>query len=120
MPDFAEHVVIDLEAHRFDVDDQKFPWFISEAGPKVKQLLDDLYEVRVTVFVHNGFFCAGMHQQPVLSGIVFPWHITEDGMTYTATRTGPPQVELAFLAKHVEAECIDDVRERYDLGKESS
>lgn len=122
MPDFAERVVVDVDAHTFDVDGEKFPWYVSPDGPTVRRLRDDLYEVSVTIFVIDKFTSPGNIQgsstYPVIDGREFPWYITADGVKFTRAGADPAMVELAFLAKHVEAEGIADDRALIELGEQ--
>jgi hypothetical protein len=115
MPDFAERVVVDLDAHTFEVDGEKFPWYVSTDVPAVRRLRDDLYEIRVVLFAVQQFTWNDGGAYPTIDGREFPWYITSDGVKFTATRLGLASVELAFLAKHVEADDITDGRSVHDL-----
>jgi hypothetical protein len=113
MPKFAESVHVDPEKHTFTVDGEPFPWYISEAGPAVRQIVDGLFEVHVVIFAHDGFVMpklAGAPASPVIAGREFPWYITEDGVTLTSRRWDITQVELSFLARDVSGIPVEDCR----------
>lgn len=117
MPTVAESVAIDDAARTLMVDGKPFPWPISESGPAAHQLSDELYEVRVEIFAHNGFSCAGASRQPVIAGIEFPWYITESGVNYHVSRGELPIADLAFMARavvgidtpHIHADEVHDL-----------
>jgi hypothetical protein len=118
MPHMAESVVVDLSRQgrdMFCVDDEPFPWWVSEEGPFARKLADDLYLVHVEIicttvtpgdgrpeqFYHEDLG-TGFWPQPVLLGVEFPWWISEDGFTYRSSGHHLPTVELEFFAKSVE------------------
>lgn len=109
----AEEVIIDRDSHTFTVDGEKFPWFISEAGPSAMKLADDLYAVKVEIFAHQGFDnqmseASPIFQQPMIAGIVFPWFITRDGVEYAHRGGGIPVVTLSFLTRSVSGAEVED------------
>ncbi|MCV7174935.1 hypothetical protein [Mycolicibacterium sphagni] len=100
--------------HRFDVDGEPFPWYITEDGPRFTRLRDDMYLVHVRIigilresgegFTGNIF----QHTYPrriELAGHPFPWVIHEDGITYRSARMEAAYVELAFLAESIDVDC---------------
>jgi len=39
--------------HVFTVDGVDFPWYITESGPSIARVFDDLYEITVTFYAHE-------------------------------------------------------------------
>jgi hypothetical protein len=142
-PEIAKHVYINPvkgDENRFTVDGEEFPWYISERGPQVAKIADNLFTVHVEIpltdksrpwkredaedasrwlsFSASGYAC----RTPIIGGQEFPWVVTEDGFTFSASRKNFPTVSLAFFAAEVEFSdpttgwcLIDDKREIYDV-----
>lgn len=121
--------------HRFDVDGEPFPWYISvegpsfkRVGPLVESISADLhptcYLVTVRIFcalaytrvVDFGgktvaeltspeFSFATSQSGLVIAGKEFPWVISEEGVKYQHARREPASVTLSFFAQHVDADC---------------
>jgi hypothetical protein len=124
MPRIAESVVVDLSRKgrdMFCVDGDPFPWWISEEGPQVTRIADDLYSVWVGILgflsghsgdaalTHGGLQGDEGWPQPVIIGIEFPWYISSDGFTYRSGGSSEvPVVELEFFTKSVEGIPIAD------------
>lgn len=119
-PRIAKTVVADANAGEncFLVDGEPFPWYITEDGPIARKIADDLYQVHVLIYtcLFSGDQLHGLHHEdkditwdnPILSGIQFPWLITQDGFTYRASSLDVPSVELEFFAESVEGVPIED------------
>lgn len=97
VPDDPDH-----DEHRFDVDGEPFPWYITEDGATFRQLCPNLYVVGVTVMV-IGRFTHHDTEQPQLDGVAFPWAL-HGPVTYTTDGTGISRLELGFLAEHVDTD----------------
>jgi len=129
-PRFAKTVVADIKAATrkdpraaFKVDGESFPWLLSEDGPTARKI-HDIYLVSVKILVvslkdedlpetfHHEWKNPEQNigwGQPVIQGIVFPWTITHDGLTYrSAGCKDIPTVELEFFAEHVEGVPLED------------
>lgn len=123
---FAEHVHIVHTGecpdctHVFDVDGAEFPWYVTEAGPRVTRLADDVYAVHVEIFCMDkktrgiSFTMTGDSHIPVIGGVEFPWYITEDGFVLKSEWKSLPTVTLSFLANHVDAKGIPMIDARTD------
>lgn len=105
----AETVTINDKDFLFEVDGEKFPFYISQRGPIVDRLADDLYTVDIEIFAMD---CETkrnvpvtqqeyMSCQPVINGWEFPWFTTVDGWTMRCSSRTIPTVCLAFLARDV-------------------
>lgn len=132
-PKIAKSAVVDMSRTEprgcFRVDDEPFPWWLSEEGPTARKLKDDLYAVHVSIFVVSAeaetlpetFYHEGLTNgwdQPVLQGIEFPWCITADGFTYSSRGSREvPTVELEFFAESVEGMPVTDETELPDDGR---
>jgi hypothetical protein len=100
--------------HVFDVDGAEFPWYITEAGPRVTRLMDAFYAVHVEMFCvdkENGhilsFSTTGDRNTiPVIGGVEFPWFLTEDGFVTRSAWKSLMTVTLSFLSSQVDVEGI--------------
>jgi hypothetical protein len=138
MMKLAETVVIrGKPEYRFDVDGQDFPWWISERGARVTQLLDDLFEINVEILcipkaydgderghencrVGQGDLTVRlegyMGRRLFIGDVEFPWDITADGVVIKTGVTLVPSVSLSFFAKDVDSNrFIDDARHILDI-----
>jgi hypothetical protein len=114
--------------HVFTVDGQDFPWVISQRGPIVKRIRDDLYSVEVEII---GFTSGEKHEAvilsvdtttfpytPIIGGKPFPWLMAEDDCVLTFSHKRLASLKLAFYTRNVTANIpIEDVRpagEDYD------
>lgn len=112
----------DPQEHVFTVDGEDFPWLISERGPVVKRLHDDLYSVDVEIvlvdkatFDYVPFVNDWIPVIPIIGGVEFPWLLTEDECHLTFGRKVVPKLRLAFIARHVGANIpIEDCRPGHD------
>jgi hypothetical protein len=128
----------EAKEHVFDVDGKEFPWFISERGPIVKRLADDLYSVDVEIMLvskekrdadgntsrpHHWYLDFGYATYggssvpyiPVINGFEFPWLLIEDGCELRFGHKIVPALHLAFLAHEVDANIpIEDLRREPD------
>jgi hypothetical protein len=134
-PDIAKHVYINMakgDEHRFTVDGEEFPWYITERGPIVTQVSDNLYTIHVEIFLIDknnpasgynwdlSFTASGYAgRTPHIGDREFPWAITEDGFTFSTSCRDFPKLSLAFYASEVEVfkNCvhIHDARDKYDI-----
>jgi hypothetical protein len=122
MSKIANHVHIETTKgqYRFDVDGEDFPWFVSDRGPQVTRVADDLYAIAVEIFCldretkdYLPFTTAGGRcQYPVIGGTEFPWTMSDTGYTFRCGWKTFPTVALTFFAEDVESSTllIDDVR----------
>lgn len=120
----AKTVVIDPRPnYRFDVDGKDFPWYISERGPIVTQVDDELFTVGVEIFLidrdtHDDLtFDYGSPRSgfnpPILGGREFPWLLTEDECVFTFASKVLPTLRLKFFAEKVTGDWpVDDQREK--------
>lgn len=107
------------EVHRFEVDGQPFPWYISEKGPLATRLADDFWRIDVEILAlatpTEGMLPIGssgrMGEIPVIGGTAFPWLMTEEGWSMTAGHKQIPTVALGFLAHNVDTNMpVTDLR----------
>jgi hypothetical protein len=109
--------------HVFTVDGEDFPWYISERGPIVKRLRDDLYSIDVEIyelsksdkeclsFEYRRDDACSVPYIPVIGGKDFPWLLTADEMTLTFGHKILPMLHLAFFAHEVDANIpVEDCR----------
>lgn len=111
------------EIHRFEVDGEPFPWYISEKGPQVTRLADDFWRIDIEILglariVTEAMLPIGssgrMGEIPVIGGIAFPWLMTEEGWSMTAGHKQIPTVTLGFLARNVDTNTpVTDLREQW-------
>lgn len=104
----AKTAYVNVKTGEFLVDGAPFPWPIAEDGPRARKVGDTLHLVEVEIFAVDSFSHAdnpvmsGGWSQPCISGIEFPWLISEDGLTYQASRFDVATVTLAFFADTVD------------------
>ncbi|KLI05803.1 hypothetical protein [Mycolicibacterium senegalense] len=95
--------------HRFDVDGEPFPWYITEDGATFHRTEGGLYLVAVRilpVLVATGElveFRHHVHRPPDLGDGPFPWAITGP-LTWLSEEPGCAVLELTFLAQHVDTD----------------
>jgi hypothetical protein len=133
-PAIAKHVYINPVKGEFcfTVDGEEFPWYITERGPIVTQVSDNLYTIHVEIFLIDknrpasgydwdlSFTASGYAgRTPHIGDREFPWAITEDGLTFSASCHDLPKLSLAFYAREVEVVdhtvYIRDARDKYDI-----
>lgn len=98
--------------HRFDVDGEPFPFFISEDGPSFTRLWDDLFRVDVTVYpvlAPGGDWVVvrvdeGLVPSLLIGGVRFPWAIADDGLTITVSRREMARVRLGFFCERLDTD----------------
>lgn len=116
--------------HVFAVDGEDFPWLISDSGPTVSRVADDLYIVAVELLLivappdyrvldfaytcepesYVGGRCS-VPFVPVIDGVEFPWLLTDDGCRLKFGHKMLPELTVAFFAHHVDANIpVVDVR----------
>uniref|UniRef100_A0AAU8GMG2 Minor tail protein n=1 Tax=Mycobacterium phage JustASigh TaxID=3158894 RepID=A0AAU8GMG2_9CAUD len=94
--------------HRFDVDGEPFPWYITEDGATFHRTETGLYLVAVRIIpIHPTTgeyveFRHHVHHAPQLGTSEFPWLITGP-ITWQSDR-GYGVLELTFLAEHVDTD----------------
>ena len=107
-----------LTEHVFMVDGKDFPWYISERGPTVTRVDDELYTVDVDVILTDkethqflSFGYTGPNSSvpyiPVINGSPFPWLCNDAGYTLTFGSKELPLLRVAFYAHNVDARGID-------------
>lgn len=115
--------------YSFVVDGEEFPWYISENGPHVTKLGNELYGIKVEIY------CVDRETKRYLRFEVdsgekgwppelffigdreFAWAISDDGFTYEASLTIIPTVTLTFFARSVDDDgWVDDARQVRDIG----
>jgi len=125
----AEHVIIKRKLKfKFTVDGAQFPWYISEDGPQVTKLGNELYGITVAIFCVDRetrcyqTFTVGSDDEDCpperfsIGGVEFPWAISSDGFTYNVSSKSVPTVTLTFFARNVEDDKpILDQREVCDI-----
>lgn len=95
--------------HRFDVDGAQFPWLIAENGATFRKVCGGLYLVTVCIFPALSTDCMPLYTTfdpdgvPSIGGTPFPWAIGGP-VTYTSGPGRFPQLELTFIARHVDAD----------------
>jgi hypothetical protein len=116
------------DEHVFTVDGEDFPWYISERGPLVTRLCDDLYTVDVELFgidretmksldfSYSDEGRSSVPFVPVIGGRKFPWTLAADEVVLRFGHKILPTLQLKFLALNVDAEGIeiDDQRETWN------
>jgi len=113
-------VEIDSKTYKFLVDGEKFPWHISEVGPSIRRLMDDLYAIKVEMLVtidekKGGIYQKDLFSPPRLGGIGFSWPITEEGFVYRCRGKYVPTLTLEFFARDVSTDIeILDERDIYE------
>lgn len=123
----AETVVV--RPRVFTVDGKDFPWYISERGPTLTRLEDDLYTVDVDVILidkdtHEYLPFAytapdrSMPYIPVIDGSPFPWLCNGDGYTLTFGHKDVPILHLVFYAYDVDAQGVDVLDKRTNQDSE--
>lgn len=119
----AKDVVIDGKpSFTFTVDGEDFPWLVSERGPKVTRVMDDLYIIDVEILglskppfeiLSIGYVnpAAGVPIMPVIDGLEFPWTLTDDDVVLTFGTKRYPTLQLKFYAHSVSGTAeVDDLR----------
>jgi hypothetical protein len=128
LEEIAKEVVIDGRPNfRFDVDGVEFPWFISERGPIVTRIMDDLYAIDVEIIMLDKetkevlpfgwtVIACSVPTVPIIGGVEFPWTCTDDEMVLRFCHKMFPTLSLKFCARNVSGDiAIDDQRmERED------
>lgn len=120
---------VKVRPKRFEVDGEDFPWYISQRGAEVMRVDDDLYTVRVEIFLLDKVSRAaipflsedGMNSRvPQLGGVEFPWEIINDGYTYACGPKLVPTLTLSFYVKSADTgdEYIEDAREHFNVSSE--
>jgi hypothetical protein len=106
------------EQHLFLVDGEHFPYLISERGPIVTRLRDDLYTIDVEIIgLSKDVDAEGVHHIleityatdggntvpyiPVIAGKPFPWPLTDDGCQLNFSHKMLPKLNLKFYARTV-------------------
>jgi hypothetical protein len=114
----------EVTEHMFTVDDQEFPWYISERGPIVARLTDDLYTIDVELllldretktylpFSYTSRGVGSVPYVPVIDGQEFPWTCTADEFVLRFSHKQIPSLRLKFYARNVDAKgiAVDDKR----------
>lgn len=94
--------------HRFDVDGEPFPWYITEDGATFHRTENGLYLVAVRIIPVDPTtgeyveFRHHVHNAPQLGDRELPWLITGP-ITWQSDR-GYGVLELTFLAEHVDTD----------------
>lgn len=108
IPRPAETVTyLDGQPWTFDVDNEEFPFYISEEGARISKLRDDLYQIDITILAARKGPYAGLNfsvnewEPPKIDGIYFPWTISADGFTYQRTHKTVPTLKLGFFTYHI-------------------
>lgn len=90
----------------FSIDGEDFPWLISEKGPVVTKLADDLWKIYIEILqLSEGLEFKiedGCYGWPYIGGRRFPWPITSEGLVLEAGRGKLGMLKLAFYAKNVD------------------
>lgn len=116
------------DEHVFQVDGQDFPWHISERGPIVTHVADDLYKINVEIFLITGpadhaagkpvralpigYTAPGMDTPPdgpgpvapyipLIDGQQFPWLCDDSPMQISFSHKQLPTLNLTFYARNV-------------------
>jgi hypothetical protein len=135
----ADEVVFEPADHKFEVDGAEFPWYISERGPIITRVSDDLFVVDVEIVqmhrgnqqylsfeYRSGYF--GNYDGdttwsgpppfvPVIGGEPFPWLCTEDEMVLRFSHKQIPTLALKFYARNVSSSArIRDSRDIFCAG----
>lgn len=126
----AKNVVIKTDKYAFIVDGEDFPWWLSERGPIVTQVHDDLYTVDVEIclldktddyhailsFTYNDYRGLSVPNIPIIGGKDFPWLLTTDGCQLNFGHKIIPLLKLTFFARNVTSDgVIIDRRVRDDI-----
>jgi hypothetical protein len=132
----------DDDEHTFTVDGEDFPWLLTERGPTVSRLRDDLFVVDVEIILltkdrgetrtGEGAYCdllsfswvadAGTIAPaiPIIGGVEFPWLLTMDERVLTFGHTMLPKLALRFFAKNVIGNSpVEDLRPNPDVEPEA-
>jgi hypothetical protein len=119
----------DAVEHKFTVDGEDFPWYITARGPQATRLAKDLYAVDVEIMGickdrnDQGYHevlgieyerRAGMPYRPVIGGVPFPYTCSDDVMTLQFSSRMIPTLHLKFLARDVDAKGIEIEDRRSD------
>jgi hypothetical protein len=98
--------------HRFDVDGEPFPWYITEEGPRFTRVEDGSFVVHVPILPNVGVGEVvavhvddkGLAPYLTLGGELFPWSITEKGVDIHVA-SSLTVVRLGFFARSVDVDC---------------
>jgi hypothetical protein len=116
----------DEPEHRFDVDGERFPWYMAPEGPRFTRLMDDLYRVDLTIYgllnddlvepgpvvIAEETFADHQHKPLRIAEREFPWEICAEGFTYHRSYKTMPEVRLGFFVKSVDTDgVVTDLRE---------
>jgi hypothetical protein len=114
------------DEHVFQVDGDDFPWPLSERGPIVTRLKDDLFAVDVEIYLLGkkdgkyeylefGYFPTNMTPfLPLINGRIFPWLLDANGWELKAGHKRLPQINLTFFTRNITGNYpVDDQRERW-------
>lgn len=79
----ATSLVVDPAAGSMLINGEPYTALIAHPGPKVTNVFGDMFEVRMTLIEASAFlpFTLDAAGGPVFAGRLFPWCITEDGVT---------------------------------------
>lgn len=117
----------DHSPYMFTVDGVRFPWYVSERGPLITRVANDLYIVDVEVFLMGNedqklveFALKSSDPDvwavpyvPLLGGVEFPWLITDDEMVLRFSHKQLPALSVRFYAHDVDTN-LDVTDERRD------
>lgn len=93
--------------HRFDIDGQPFPWYITTNGATFTHTLSGIYLVRCTIIpvrTSNGEPIALTlidYTPPALDGQPFPWLITNYSITIDSAM---PLLTVDIIAEHIDTD----------------
>lgn len=107
-PPLAQSIVYRESEYRFEVDGAKFPWLISDAGPKFIRHGDAvLVTVETFPLDPDSYeylpFSHTYGEPGTIGGRAFPWAVTGE-VIYRHSPRDAPTLTLTFVAENIDAD----------------